>query len=372
MVKPLRIDKFSFFSVSLINGLFVFESSNSSNSSMNIIKYLDNNNFAIFNINGKKLFKFYSENLINNIKKGDILDFDSLSKTIYVFLTSLTNSNTILITERCNSNCIFCSQPPKIINDDYLYEKALLAILDFNTNSYIGISGGEPTYNKYLFLDFFYKLKIKQNKTPIHLLTNGKTFSDINFVKIFKKNLHSKDSILAIPLYSHNYKVHDFIVQSNNSFHKTINGIINLNEAGINIEIRIVVNKYNIKELQYIIDFINSTLKLINCISIMNIEPIGYAKTNYNDLYVKINEQNCYLVQAISKAEIYGYNVNLYNYPLCLLNETIKKYSVKSISDWKNYFPVECDNCIKKNICCGFFTSAQNNFIEKVEPYYEI
>lgn len=367
MDKPLRIDTFTYMSEHLIEGMFIFNKRNSidyGSHILSIIHYIEENLFLVM-IKDREIY-FESENLKENVHDGDILVFHKNNKKISTYLTSTSNENTIMVTERCNSRCLFCCQPPKNENDEYLFDNAFNAIVNFNTNKYIGISGGEPTYNKDIFFELFKKLNNLGNSTPFHILTNGKTFEDYEFTKNICNVIASRDVIWAIPIYGHNSSIHDKIVVSKGSFDKTTKGIIHLLEFGQNIEIRIIPNQLNIKYLENIIDYLYSTFKFINNISIMNIEPIGYARKNYDELYLKVNEQNKFLKKAIFKARLFGFNIALYNYPLCLLSDELRNYSIKSISDWKNYFPSNCDNCSQKLNCCGFFTSANDKYIEKV------
>jgi His-Xaa-Ser system radical SAM maturase HxsC len=366
MAKPIRIDTFTYESEHLINGMFIFNKKNNSNNDeeeLAVILHIQSNKFYIL-FDDKKIY-FMSDNLKDNVLDGDILSFHKESKKISTYLTNISNENTIMVTERCNSRCLFCCQPPKNENDEYLFDNAYNAIINFDTNKFIGISGGEPTYNKNIFYDFLHKLNKVKNTNSFHILTNGKSFEDYEYTKrICKESI--RDIIWAIPIYGFNSIIHDKIVATKGSFDKTTKGIINLLEFGQKIEIRIIPNQLNIHYIENIIDYIFSTFKIVNSISIMNIEPIGYAKKNYEELYLKVEEQNGFLKKAILKARLYGFKIFLYNYPLCILDEEIREYAVKSISDWKNYYPPECDSCSKKIDCCGFFTSATDKYIEKV------
>lgn len=366
MAKPLRINKFKYTSDIAVNGLVCYESQSFSTKTnkLIILKKMAKDKFYI----PQKNIYIESKDLDLYLEEGDILFFNDLIKTITTILTKNSNENTLLLTERCNSNCLFCSQPPKKINDEYLFEEALFSILAFNSTKYIGLSGGEITINKNLFLNFIKELKKYNNTTPLHILTNGKNFSDFSYTKEIISNLNNRDLIWAIPIYAHYSELHDHIVQAHNSLIKTTKGILNLLELGQRIEIRIVVTKLNYKYLENIIDYIFSSFKIINYISIMNLEPIGYARENYKELFINIEKQNSYLKKATRKASLYGYKTSLYNYPYCLLDQEIQTKSVKSISDWKNYYPKDCNNCKEKNKCGGFFTSASKKYIEKVKP----
>jgi hypothetical protein len=55
--------------------------------------------------------------------------------------------NALFLTERCSSNCLMCSQPPKDKDDtDYLFAANLeLVQMIAPGPDYLGITGGEPT-----------------------------------------------------------------------------------------------------------------------------------------------------------------------------------------------------------------------------------
>ena len=59
-------------------------------------------------------------------------------------------------------------------------------------------------------------------------------------------------------------------------------------------------------------------------------------------------------------ALLYSFDISLFNYPLCHISEELHKFAKKSISDWKNSFPAECEYCTIKSDCGGFFASIKN------------
>ncbi|EPD8228418.1 His-Xaa-Ser system radical SAM maturase HxsC, partial [Escherichia coli] len=42
--------------------------------------------------------------------------------------------------------------------------------------------------------------------------------------------------------------------------------------------------------------------------------------------------------------------------------------AVQSISDWKNYYPKECDGCTQKPSCAGYFSSSKGRFHQSPRP----
>lgn len=64
------------------------------------------------------------------------------------------------------------------------------------------------------------------------------------------------------------------------------------------------------------------------------------------------------LSEAVKLLKARGISVMVYNHQLCMVNEDVWDVCVKSISDWKNEFHVECGLCSVKERCGGFFHST--------------
>ena len=306
--------------------------------------------------------------LFDVFTQGDIVWADSRRKVLQSIISSKSTANTLLVTEQCDNRCQFCSQPPKELPDDYLYERAALALLNFDGAEFVGVSGGEPTLNRQSFLAFMRLLKSFDCKTPLHILTNGRRFSDTQFIEELSPFVQSKDILWGIPLYGYSGNLHDDLVQADGAFVETYNGLLNLAAIGQSVELRIVPVQRNISELPRIVELVANSFPFVTMISIMNLEPKGWARKNYSSLNVPIKQQVLYLEKSISIASIHGITVNLFNYPLCLIPNSIWDCACQSISDWKNYYPEPCQYCDVIDKCGGFFTSANGKFIEPLEP----
>jgi His-Xaa-Ser system radical SAM maturase HxsC len=303
------------------------------------------------------------------LEKGDIIQVNKHS--IRVVLSKNADTNTLLVTEQCNNLCSFCSQPPKEADDSYLYDQAIAALIEFNFSGQIGITGGEPTLNKKKFIELISKPSLYDNETNLHILTNGRSFSDIEFCKEIKNSTDSNNIVFGVPLYSHNPTTHDKLVGAKGAWKETIDGLINAIHAGFRIELRFIPTQANYKELSRYLNFVSIFLYGIEQVSIMNLEPQGWAKNNWDELFVSPEMYIKTSIDALNLSEIKGVPVRLFNYPLCSLDSPkLEKYAVKSISDWKNYYPDECQKCIKKDLCGGYFISAQNNYLIRPRPYY--
>lgn len=372
MVEPIRKGHLSIPGLDLPTGLYIVGDSNSRERNIPHLPTIEAKNptegVDNFKLKGCASDVSHAESLFENFSNGDIVWFDSKQSLFRCILSKNANSNTLLVTEQCDNRCIFCSQPPNELSDIELYQKATLSILNYNQDDYIGISGGEPTLNRHGFLTMLSMLERFNNSSPLHILTNGRSFSDIKYVNKVKPLLPKMNVVWGIPLYGARGEIHDSLVKSKGAFVETVKGLINLGLIGQFIELRIIPVKSNFKNLIHLMEFITSSLPHIGAISIMNLEPKGWARNNYNDLYVSVNEQSDTLVEMIKIARLRGFSIRLFNYPLCLMPESIRDYACQSISDWKNYFPLACDPCVYKSQCCGFFTSSTGKYLELVEP----
>ena len=299
----------------------------------------------------------YCVNHIDHVEKGDILIVTNSS--IRSLFRVNCNNNSIFATIRCNSNCLMCSQPPLDYDDTKDNIQAWLYAVELMPDNlpHIGITGGEPTLLGEGLVQIVNKLQIKYPNIIIDILSNGRLQAKEDTITILSKITNPGNVIFAIPLYSDIYKKHDYIVQAKDAFYQTCLGIHKMASIGFLIEIRIVLHKLSIKRLHKLSNFIHFNFPFAYHITFMGLEIIGYTKAN-KDLLL-IDNQDFYLEQLHSSLNLldkWGYNTSIYNTPFCHLPKVLWPYSKQSISDWKNSFPSECDNCVLKSKCAGFFS----------------
>src|SRR5258708_7647250 len=101
------------------------------------------------------------------------------SGSVNVLFRRSSPFNTLLATERCNSFCLMCSQPPKAADDSYRVGVILrlLELVDPGATELV-ISGGEPTLLGEDFLAIIERAKRSLPRTALHVLTNGRRFKD--------------------------------------------------------------------------------------------------------------------------------------------------------------------------------------------------
>ena len=271
-----------------------------------------------------------------------------------------SNDNSLFVTSQCDNRCLMCSQPPLMRDDfDFYLEKNISIIQTIPDNlKDIGITGGEPTL---LGERLFYLIRCIRDRNPdilIHLLSNGRAFKDINYVRKLYET--GKDNfLLGIPLHSDYSGDHDKVTQVRGSFNETMLGMYNLDKCELDIELRIVINRFNYRRLPKMAVYIYKNLPFVRYISFMGLEYTGYAIKNHNLIWVDPTEYQQELEEAVIDLSTWGMNVSIFNLPHCLLRESLYEYARKSISDWKVMFSVFCDKCSVKNECCGLFNTSK-------------
>lgn len=276
--------------------------------------------------------------------------------------------NTILATERCNSLCLMCSQPPKETDDSYLVAEILrlIDLIDPACQA-LGLSGGEPTLLGHDLLRIISKCRDSLPNTSLHVLTNGRRFSEGQYA--FELGvLGHPDLMLGIPLYSDIDTEHDYVVQARGAYDETVSGLYNLTRAAVLVEIRVVLHKQTVGRLPQLAEFIYRNLPFAAHVALMGMEMFGFVHRNLSDLWIDPVDYMPQLEEATTALALQGMNVSIYNLPLCLLPRSVWPFARRSISDWKNVFLEECDHCGVRDYCSGFFHSATKRHSAHIRP----
>jgi His-Xaa-Ser system radical SAM maturase HxsC len=309
------------------------------------------------NINSSKGFIFDHEEPVLN--EGDIFLLDPAGRAIKLY-DRLSATNSILLTERCNCNCLMCPQPPKNNYSQEIVDYSIDMISLMNTDTqYIGITGGEPTLEWNGLINVLEACQSHLPYTYIQLLTNARILKDYSKAEELKRI--TGDKLLAgVPIYSDIDSIHDELCSAKGAFWETIDGIYNLERAGIPIELRIVITKMNYDRLPDFSEFVYRTMPFVQHVAFMAMEPIGNAIKNINKLWIDTSDYILKLEMAVHKLWQRGINVSLFNHQLCTLPKKLWPLAKKSISDWKVIYMDECKFCNEKMNCGGFFFSAQD------------
>jgi His-Xaa-Ser system radical SAM maturase HxsC len=304
----------------------------------------------------------------NYLADGDVLRLWPKSNGVRVLYRRNSFHNHFLLTERCNHYCLMCSQPPKNINDSWIVDDVLAAILLIDPSTQeIGFTGGEPTL---LGDDFFRILRAMKSYLPhtaIHILSNGRLFAALEFAKRYADIRHF-DMMVGIPIYSDVSTIHDYVVQSDGAFDETIRGILNLKRFGQKVEIRIVVHQHTYARLPQLAEFLARNLTFVDHIALMGLEITGFTRANLDSLWIDPVDYQRELYRAVSFLADSRMHVSIYNHQLCVLDKRLWPFARKSISDWKNEYMPECEGCREKENCGGFFASAKIRYSDHIQP----
>lgn len=292
--------------------------------------------------------------------------------TLFITIRPSSNAQTLFFTSKCNHYCLMCSEPPQTANDDYLISDnmKIIELLDKDLEV-IGISGGEPTLLGDNFIKIVKKIREELPETTIRVLTNGRAYTNEKFVKELA-DVAGEYLVSEIPLYNAYYAKHDYIVQARNAFFETIEGFYNCAKHGLRTDVRIVISKQNYNDLDDLIYFIYKNIPFVEHIALMGLEYIGFAVNNIRDIHISPLEYKEQLKDAIHLSRKYSLNVSIYNLPLCLVHEDVRRYAQQSISDWKNEFSDVCNGCDMRDQCSGMFTSTQPYFTHLLDPIIDL
>ena len=153
----------------------------------------------------------------------------------------------IKIIFQCNNHCDFCAQGNKRsfikmkTKDEII--KALKDGKKKNVNSVV-FTGGEPTLHPNI-IELIEEAKNLGYKF-IQLQTNGRTLSDIEFLKKLKK---AGVNEISPALHGSKPEIHDTLTHSPGSFKQTVKGIINSKKLGLYVLTNSVITSLNYKDL---------------------------------------------------------------------------------------------------------------------------
>ncbi|MGI4822636.1 MAG: His-Xaa-Ser system radical SAM maturase HxsC [Janthinobacterium lividum] len=309
---------------------------------------------------------------LEQLAEGDVVSLHPGGQVMRQYQMG-SRQNFLLATERCNSNCLMCSQPPKDRDDTaYLLDlyRQVLPLLPIDCPE-LGITGGEPTL---LGDGFFELLELCQRYVPgaeLHCLTNGRSFAWRAFTeRLGQLKLHQL--MLGIPLYADHAPLHDYVVQARGAFDQTVRGLHELAAVGQRVEIRVVLHQLTVPRLGKLARFIYRNLPFVEHVTFMGLENTGYTPHNRDKLWLDPLDYMPQLTEAVEFLAGQHLHVSIYNHQLCLLPPSLWPFARRSISDWKNIYLPACENCAVREVCGGLFSSCATMHSTHIRPVVEI
>lgn len=301
---------------------------------------------------------------VGHLNQGDVVALDP-SGTVRTLYRRGSAHNTLFATERCNSFCVMCSQPPRDVDDTWRVEEMLrtVALIDPDLVE-LGISGGEPTLLHDGLISVIQACRDRLPNTALHILSNGRLFRYASLASAVA-NVRHPDVMFGIPVYSDMDFQHDHVVQARGAFEDTMLGLQNLGRVGVPVEVRIVVHRLTYERLESLAEFVYRNITFASHVTFMGLEATGFAKGNMASLWIDPGDYREQLERATLFLATRRMRVSIYNHQLCTIPPSVWEFARQSISDWKNeYLPV-CDECSVRSTCAGFFSFNLKHCVSK-------
>jgi His-Xaa-Ser system radical SAM maturase HxsC len=290
---------------------------------------------------------------------GDIIGLDPGSRRVRVLYRHRSRHNAFLVTERCNHYCLMCSQPPRKVDDGWILDEIAecIELIDPATET-IGFTGGEPFLEWQRFIAVVAKVLARLPATAVHILTNGRAFAAEEVAAAWTALGH-KRLMVGIPIYSAVDAIHDYVVQARGAFDETVLGILRLKDKGQRVEVRVVLHAITAPRLRETCAWLARNLPFVDHVALMGLENTGFALANQGLLWIDPLDYQSELASSVGMLRSAGVKVSIYNLPLCVLDRSVWDSAVQSISDWKNGYLAECEDCAVRLRCAGFFSSGR-------------
>lgn len=226
----------------------------------------------------------------------------------------------LFITKKCNQNCLFCVRKGK--NEEFLKEPTLQEIKtqidEFikKGGGLILLDGGEPTLRN----DIEEILSYINGRAQVTILTNAVVLSNKEILKRIVRASGNNISF-CVSLHSHIKEISDYLTQAPGTFKKTIEGIKNMIEMGLNVSIYFVITKQNYKHLKEFVEFLNKKFPQIKWLTFSFIFPQGNA-LSHPEIFPRYKDVQPYLNEALKVAEKYGIQVSFTTcglMPFCMI-----------------------------------------------------
>jgi hypothetical protein len=114
--------------------------------------------------------------------------------------------------------------------------------------------------------------------------------------------------------------------------------------------------------------FIARNLPFVDQVALMGLEMTGLARPNSAEVWVDPADYQPQLLEATVALADANIATKIYNHQLCVLDERLWPFAVRSISDWKNDYLELCQRCSIRDACGGVFTTSGNRVSQHLRP----
>ncbi|MBN1150372.1 PqqD family peptide modification chaperone [candidate division WOR-3 bacterium] len=169
--------------------------------------------------------------------------------TYFIHENEAPRSIDISVTKNCNLNCKYCFYREEMKNREDLplseWEKFLEELKSLAVEEVV-LSGGEVFCRKDLwdFIDLIVESNLRYS-----FLSNGTLFDDSVLSELEKDGRKKRLSSIQISIDGSKAEVHD-MSRGKGSFEKAVRGLKNAMGAGLNVTVRLTVNRHNLGDLE--------------------------------------------------------------------------------------------------------------------------
>ncbi len=260
------------------------------------------------------------------------------------------------ITRKCNNECVFCSNPP--FEKEYSLEEAKEQVLKFKDEGVteILLTGGEPTIVE--FLPSLISFIVKNDINP-KIISNGVELFDMTFVKrLFDSGLKA----INISLHTADEDVAEKLSKKEGHLKKTLVGIRNAIDIGIDVTINSTINSLNCKSLSINVQFFIDHFPEVKHYVFNNLDPgqaDGYIKSRAGEnpwIVAKLVDLELELSKMVRVLKKNEKTFRIERVPLCYM-------------DGFEEFSTETRKIVKdENYVCSFIENGRNNEVRTVVP----
>lgn len=278
----------------------------------------------------------------------------------------------ISVWNKCNNKCIMCTNGTEYEQtpvsryslkeqiskmERYLKGEQNMYFKGAGDGNYLAFTGGEPTLHPdFIKLIYYFRKRFPGKEAT--LLTNGRTFSNEEFLKKYLAAA-GYPSRTIMPIHSNDPEEHDYIAGVRGAFEQTIRGLRNLFKYapdGHSIGIRYIQHGVGnrtrmARTLRFLLENFPDTERY--SLAIIHYEIEGHSFSNEKDIHISLTDSAAEALAAKPLIDQFKC-VYLYHYPLCVLDESLRPLARITLPDEDRFFPEEvCGKCVLREKCLG-------------------
>lgn len=224
----------------------------------------------------------------------------------------------IEVENKCLMNCKHCSsyEMRQLKDREFVYNDLINILKLIKGEVHLYMTGGEPLlYDKLLETVKSIKEEISNIKVGLFTcgivnLSKGIGAIDLESAKQLK-DIGIQDCYISI--YHKDEVIHDFITNQPSSYKNTIESIKNLKEAQVEVKIHLIVNKFNVENLDDTIRYIEQIG--VKEIRILRLVQNGSAVKNWDEIGATYAIQNKAIYEIINKIDTFSTKITVSGFP---------------------------------------------------------